>query len=99
VIVSYFCILIIFLVCDDTCVGCFGTATSCTACSGAYLFVEGETDNNCVISCSDGWYEDGSDCSLCASPCIYCDTADDDCLSCEDNTYLAPNSGTNFCFN
>lgn len=54
-------------VCNSICKTCFGSATNCTACEGAYLY-----NNTCLSSCPSNHYNLNNTCEVCTSSVPSC---------------------------
>jgi hypothetical protein len=83
--------------CDNSCGTCSGTSTSCLTCNtgSGYKMVVGT--NQCVLSCPDGYFDDGTNnCQKCAKTCQTCQGAADTCLICKDASQT-PNGSPGKC--
>lgn len=64
----------------EACVGCLTcnlSPTTCTSCSGGLILF----DSACISTCGSGYYQSGTTCLRCVSPCSSC-TSSTQCLSC-----------------
>jgi len=61
---------------SQTCVTC-KNATVCLTCAAGYLLQQ----NECISSCSEGFYRNGSQCLSCSSGCSLCNVAGS-CVAC-----------------
>ena len=70
------------IVCDDTCLTCFGTgADECTTCKDDAIL---QGDGSCI--CDEGYYGTPDNCQECAGSCRTCDGPEStDCVACHEN--------------
>ncbi|KAL4512856.1 hypothetical protein ABPG72_017541 [Tetrahymena utriculariae] len=89
--------------CDPSCLTCFSTSKSCTACANSYypLYTPPSTTFNCYMSCPDNYYLENSQCKQCDQSCLTCSVSSNVCTNCSNGyypLYVNPPSSTFQCY-
>lgn len=65
--------------CASSCLNCSKISTNCTVCPPGLYFL----NFTCLVTCPDGYFANGTNCSLCNWRCLTCTNTATNCSLCK----------------